>query len=84
MREIKGKMPISVKARVWREFEACKGSDIPEVARLIGEVYGLTADEILDEVELEDLAPLYIECYRYIIDLYNKKLGTIPNAESGR
>lgn len=83
MREIKGKTPISPKAKVWRDFEAYKGTDVNEIARLIGEIYGLTAEEILEEVDIVDLAPLYLDCYKYIIDLYNRKLGTIPNAVSG-
>ena len=72
-----------LKARVWREiikFDSTR-KDIPtenfceEHAKIIAMVFGLTVDEVLDKLNIEDILPAYSASLLYVVQLLSSKLG---------
>lgn len=90
--KIKGKIihPEPPKAKIWREImkfdeEKKSFSDadlMDEYAKKIAAAFGggLTAEEILESVDLEDIIPAYRAIYAWLIGVASKKLAQIPNA----
>lgn len=74
------------KARMWRtwtKFHEEKGTLPPEDfidkhAELLAGVFdGVTADDILDNLDLADIMPLYFKCYTCLTSLLTAKLSEI-------
>ncbi len=49
-----------------------------EHAKMLGEIYGVDADEI----DPSDVIPGYVEAATYVINLANEKLKKLPNVET--
>ena len=81
-----------VKARVWREMiqfdekrENIETKDfIDEHAKIIAFAFGVTQDEILDNLSVEDILPTYKATLRYVISLLSAKIdnGTQKKIEA--
>lgn len=91
MRKIAGKEPLTrVKARVWREFakfneksalEWLDNEDgLVDLAGCIGQVYGLTAEEVLDDLAVDEIMPVYGDCWTYLLDMIT---GRLPKNATG-
>lgn len=82
--EINGEIKFipPVKARVWRELiqfderrEEIETKDfIDEHAKIIAFAFGVTQDEILDNLGVEDILPTYKATLRYVISLLSAKI----------
>lgn len=80
------------KARFWREIMAFDDSIpslttvefIDQMAGIIALAFkDLTADEILDNVELDDIRKIYADLYKWVLWLLNSKMETLPkNSEA--
>ena len=86
--EINGKKikAMPVKAKMWRKFmefdeqkNDLKIEDyIDKHCELIAEVFpDVTADDILDNVELDEIAVLYRAVFKYLTELINSKLAKV-------
>ncbi len=52
-------------------------------AEIIAKVFNddrITAESILDNVNIDDIVPLYKDCYWYLVGLISSKLKKLPNA----
>ena len=83
----------TLRVRDWYNFMAFedKREDISladyfnKMAGIIASLFiGVTADDILDKMALEDIKPFYQECYRWVLMTVNSKLGELPNGETGK
>ena len=88
--------PQKPKAFVWRkimEFDEKRFNDesidmceyIDTYALVIAEVFSderVTKDRILENIDLDDILPLYNDCYRYVASLITAKMKQIPNVET--
>ena len=89
--------PQKPKAYVWRkimEFDEKRFSDasiddaceyIDSYATIIADVFSdskVTKDSILENIDLDDILPLYNDCYRYVASLITAKMKQIPNVET--
>lgn len=71
-----------VKARAWREimkFEAerkdLKSEDaVDKYCEVIAKVFGITIDEVLDNLELQDVLPTYYAILNRIVAMLTEKL----------
>lgn len=80
-----------LKARVWREvteFETNKKelSNVEYVdkhAEILAKFFDLSADEILDKMDLADVTLKYLECYRYMFDMLYAKTKELGNIKGG-
>jgi len=83
----------SPKAKVWRsviKFDEIrtdlKTEDFIEAhAGIIAEAFAVpevTTDAILDNLNIDEIVPLYFETFRWICELLNRKLKKIPNEET--
>ena len=82
--------PDRPKAKVWREvmqFDEEKksfsdASLIEEYAKMLAVAFGgkVTAEKIIESVDLEDIIPAYRDVYVWLIEIASKKLEQIPNA----
>lgn len=80
---------VSPKARVWYDI-AKMDDDIAEsknpaldYASLIAKCFdGITADDVLDTLSIEDLKPKAMEIVLWIYTMVNNKMGKVPNAQS--
>ena len=80
---INGKeIPMKTKARIWgvvMKFDK-DAKDIPaenevdKYCEIIAAAFGVTADEILDNMELDDVAPKYFEVYNEVSRLLTSKI----------
>ena len=73
----------SERANLINECEAKMGEWIYCHAEIIAKVFAnekVTADTIMDNVAVEDIVPLYRDCYAYLVSLISAKLKQIPNA----
>lgn len=86
-------VPVKPKAKVWRavvELEDNKqkiknAEIIDEYARVIALVFGIpeiTKDCILDNIDLDEIKPLYYICANWVIDQINSKIEQIPNGQT--
>ena len=72
-----------VKARFWREIirfdevrEEISSKDfVDEHAKIIALAFNVTQDEILDNLGVDDILPLYSNVLRYVIHLLSAKVG---------
>ncbi len=72
-----------IKARLWREIMAFedKRADLPvmeafdETCRIIAVAFGVTVDEVLDNLEIEDILPKYFEVSNAVVVKLTEKLG---------
>lgn len=81
---------INPKARVWREFvkfdEQKKELElinyVDKHAEMIASVFNdeVTADKILDNIDLDDIMPIYNDVFRWLLSQISTKLNKIPNA----
>lgn len=88
MREIAGKTPGSVKVKVWRELEgfdplADNVIDVEGTLKRIAMVYDLPVDTVADELELNELLPLYIDCVKHVNGIVLEKLKSVPKNADG-
>ena len=83
-------IPMKTKARLWgviMKFDK-DAADIPreeEVDRyceIIAVAFGVTTDEILDNLELDDVAPKYYEVYNAVVNLLTSKLDKKNETET--
>lgn len=86
-KEYKAKKP---KARAWRElmkFDENKkdiktDEFIDKHAELIASLFeDLSADDILDNVDIDDILKIYHDVFLWITELISSKLSVIPNAQ---
>ena len=79
------------KARIWREL--CKfdeekknlpaGEFLDAHAEIIAKVFeGITKDEILDELFIDEILAIYQEVFAWIASLITSRLGEVKNVES--
>lgn len=71
MREIAGKTPDKIKARTWKEFAGYDpfkddNFDLDGTAERIAMVYGLTAEQVLDELTVDEIFPTFLDCVHHI------------------
>lgn len=87
----KKRRAVKPKAVVWREFSRFMDGQTENentdaatnYARLIVMVFpDLTAEELLNNIDIEDLKPLYELVALWITKLVNGKLNELPKAES--
>lgn len=81
--------PERPKAKVWREVmkfdEAEKSFSDADLmvgyAKKIAIAFGndITAEQVLESVDLEDVIPIYREIYSWLVAIATKKLNQIPN-----
>lgn len=73
----------NLKARIWREvmkFET-ERKDIATVdyvdkqCEIIAMAFGVTADEVLDNLEIGEVTPKYFEVFNAIVAMLTEKLG---------
>ena len=72
-----------VKARFWREIihfdevrEEIETKDfVDEHARIIALAFGVTQDEVLDNLSVDDILPTYAKTLRYVISLLSAKIN---------
>lgn len=43
---------------------------------------GLTPEKLLENMELDDFKPLYLKCWRWLIQFSNEKMGESPNGQT--
>lgn len=77
------------KARIWYDIskleESITESANPalDYAGMIAEAFeGVTADDVLDALSIDELKPKAMEIVLWVYKLVNDKMGKIPNAES--
>ena len=82
--------PVAPKARVWREITKFDNErpGLPDVEfidahiGIIATVFNnpeITPDIILDNLDIDEIIPLYYETFRWIVEMLNNKLSKIPN-----
>lgn len=81
--------PKAPKAKLWREVmkfdEAEKSFSDADLmvgyAEKIAIAFGndVTAEQVLESVDLEDIIPIYREIYSWLVAIATKKLNQIPN-----
>lgn len=84
-------MPVK-KARIWREVikldEELKDKTIAAVdyvdrhCEFIALVFGVTVDEVLDNLDLEEVLPLYNEIVKEIVATLYKGFGEVKKNEA--
>jgi hypothetical protein len=84
--------PGNPKAKIWREVmkfadekkEFTDGELMDKYAKVIALAFGgaVTAEDIMEQVELEEIVPTYRKIYAWVIDVATKKLEQIPNGET--
>ena len=89
MKTIAGKTPTTCKLRVWRElegFDPLAGNEvnIKGTAEKIASVYGVSVDDVYNELDIDELLPCFIECVHYVNELVLSKLRDVPNASGAR
>ena len=42
----------------------------------------LTPEKLLENMELDDFKPLYLKCWRWLIQFSNEKMGESPNGQT--
>lgn len=86
MKAIKGIVPKDVKAGAWRKiagFDPLKDNEInfDETIEKIAIVYGLTTEEVAEELTISEVLPVYLDCVRFVNDLVFSKLNQIPESK---
>lgn len=79
-----------VKARAWREIMAFEdkrkeltvSAAVDEYCRIIALAFGVTVDEVLDNLELADVLPKYFEVLDAVISMLTEKLSKKNTAET--
>lgn len=71
MRPIAGKTPDKVKARTWKEFtgyDPFEGDtfDFDGTVTRIADIYGVTPEQVMDELDIDELFPVFIDCVKHI------------------
>lgn len=71
MRKIKGVLPKSVKANIWRkivDFDPLKDNvfHYDDTVEVIAEVYGIGAEDVEAELELSEILPTFLECVEFV------------------
>lgn len=76
-----------VKARAWRELMQCeeefkelrkdfKSDDaIEKHCEIIAKLFGVTADEVLDNLDIDDVLPTYFRALGYVVAMLTDKLS---------
>lgn len=83
--------PAPVKAKVWREVmefqDSKKDTDVTDWidkhAEMIAKVFArpeVSEADVLANIDLSDIVPLYNQCFDYLVEEVNAKLSQIPNA----
>lgn len=89
IRKIKGKELGKIKAKTWRELNgydplANDVFDYDGLVQKIAELYGLSVEDVEEELTMDELLPLWIEIVNYINAQVFAGLDKIPkNGESG-
>lgn len=77
------------KSRVWREITKLQGEPesidnwVKTVAMSFSN-YGITEDDVLDNVDITELIPLAVACVHYINALVNEKLENVLVKNAGK
>lgn len=88
---INGKeISMKSKARLWgvvMKFdkdaaEIPREEEVDRYCEIIAVAFGLTTDEVLDNLELEDVAPKYFEVYNAVAGLLTSKLAKKNETEN--
>lgn len=93
--KINGKIhkPSKPKAGIWRQimmFHETR-TDIPTVdfidahAEIIAIVFAnenVTKELILENIDIDEIVPLYLECFEWIINQINAKFRNLPNSDT--
>lgn len=84
---IKGKIPKDVKAEAWRRIGGFDpfhdGSfDMDGVVERIAVVYDLTTEEVLENLNISDILPCYLDCVKFVNGLVFSKLDKIASSGS--
>lgn len=84
--------PKAPKAKIWREImkfdeeqRSFADADLmEEYAKILENAFAgeVTAEEILEYADLEDIIPAYRAVYAWLIGIASKKLEQIPNVET--
>lgn len=83
LKPIAGKTPDKIKARVWREmtgFDPFKDDrfDFNGTVERIALFYGVTPDEVLDELDVSELFPTFVGCVKYLNSQVLRALDETP------
>lgn len=79
------------KAKIWREImkfdeertQLPNAEFIDKHAEIIASVFpDVTAVMIIDNVDIDEIVPLYYEVFKWICGLLNSKLRKLPNAQT--
>ena len=89
MRKIKGKLPGKLKAKIWRElagFDPLAGGkfNFDGTVERIAQVYNVKPEDVENELTVDELFPVFLDCVGYVNSQVLKKLEMLPNAESGQ
>ena len=87
LREIAGVSPKTVKAKIWREIAGFNplnedGFKYGETVEKIALIYGLDVETVENEIDIDEIIPLYYQCVDFISSIVVEKIKQIPkNAE---
>lgn len=86
MLTIKNKKPQDIKVAVWDKisgFDPFKDEkfDLQGTIERIADVYGLTADEVAEELAVSDVLPCYLDCVKFVNGLVLSKLGKLSGGK---
>lgn len=79
------------KAKIWREImkfdeerTTLPNADFIDAhAIMIAKAFpDLTSEEIIEQVDIDDIVPMYFDVFKWICGLLNNKLKQIPNVET--
>lgn len=84
MREICGKKPGSIKAVCWRKmagFDPLSGDkfDFNGALERIALIYGLTTEQVEEDLELADVLPVYLDCVGFVNDCVFSRLNELSD-----
>lgn len=89
IRTIKGKALGKIKAKSWRElngYDPLEGGvfDYDGLVGKIADLYGVSVDDVEDELTMDELLPLWVDIVNYINNQVFVGLDKIPKkAENG-
>lgn len=87
MTKIKGKIPTDVKAEAWIKLNGYDPFindvfDLDGTLERIALVYGITKEDVAEDLNISDILPVYLECVKFVNSLVFSKLDKIASAGS--
>lgn len=84
--EINGEMKIialPIKARAWRELMQFEeqhknfksAESVEKHCEIIAKLFGVTTDDVLDNLDLDDVLPTYYRVLNYVVAILTSKLS---------